>query len=96
MQKHQTDISNIEDQVVRIKKLVPEANITYIHGRMNKEQIESTMEAFTNGEHNVLVCTTIIETGIDITNANTLIIFDADHFGLSQLYQIRGMIMRNV
>ena len=88
------NISKIEDQVVRIKKLVPEASITYIHGQMNKAQIENTMDHFVNGEFNVLVCTTIIETGIDIQNVNTLIIFDADHFGLSQLYQIRGRIGR--
>ena len=60
----------------------------------SKNEIESTMESFTSGEYNVLVCTTIIETGIDIQNANTLIVLDADHFGLSQLYQIRGRIGR--
>ena len=87
-------VSDIENQVIRIKKLVPEAKITYIHGRMNKEQIEKTMESFVNGEYNLLICTTIIETGIDIENANTLIVLDADHFGLSQLYQIRGRIGR--
>lgn len=89
------NVSKIEDQVVRIKKLVPEAMITYIHGQMNKTQIEKTMECFINKEYNILVCTTIIETGIDIENANTLIILDADHFGLSQLYQIRGRIGRS-
>ena len=87
-------VSKIEDQVVRIKKLVPEAKISYIHGRMNKDQIEKTMESFVERQFNVLVCTTIIETGIDIENANTLVILDADHFGLSQLYQIRGRIGR--
>lgn len=87
-------VYDIENQVIRIKKLVPEAKITYIHGRMNKEQIEKTMESFVNGEYNLLICTTIIETGIDIENANTLIVLDADHFGLSQLYQIRGRIGR--
>lgn len=87
-------VESIEKQVVRIKKLVPEADITYIHGRMNKEQIERTMESFTMKEFNVLVCTTIIETGIDIQNANTLIVLNADCFGLSQLYQIRGRIGR--
>ena len=76
------------------KKLVPEAKITYIHGRMTKDQIEKTMESFVDKTYNVLVCTTIIETGIDIENANTLIVLDADHFGLSQLYQIRGRIGR--
>ena len=87
-------VEDIEKQVVRIKKLVPESTITYIHGRMNKDQIERAMEAFTMKEFNVLVCTTIIETGIDIQNANTLIVLNADCFGLSQLYQIRGRIGR--
>lgn len=88
------NVSKIEEQVSRIKKLVPESNITFIHGQMNKDKIEKTMESFINKEYNVLVCTTIIETGIDIENANTLIVIDADYFGLSQLYQIRGRIGR--
>lgn len=88
------NVAKIEEQVVKIKKLVPEANVTYIHGQMSKKQIEDTMEQFVVGEYNVLICTTIIETGIDIQNANTLIVLDADHFGLSQLYQIRGRIGR--
>lgn len=88
------NVSKIEDQVIRIKKLVPEAKVTYIHGQMNKEQIEKTMESFVDKEYDVLVCTTIIETGIDIENANTLIVLNADCFGLSQLYQIRGRIGR--
>lgn len=87
-------VLDIEDKLVKIKKLVPEAKITYIHGRMTKEQIEKTMESFVDKTYNVLVCTTIIETGIDIENANTLIVLDSDHFGLSQLYQIRGRIGR--
>ena len=87
-------VLDIEDKLVKIKKLVPEAKITYIHGRMTKDQIEKTMESFVDKTYNVLVCTTIIETGIDIENANTLIVLDADHFGLSQLYQIRGRIGR--
>ena len=87
-------VLKIEDKVNEIKRLVPEANVTYIHGRMNKDEIENTMEAFVNKDYNVLVCTTIIETGIDIENVNTLIVYDADHFGLSQLYQIRGRIGR--
>lgn len=87
-------VLKIEDRVNEIKRLVPEANVTYIHGRMNKDEIENTMEAFVNKDYNVLVCTTIIETGIDIENVNTLIVYDADHFGLSQLYQIRGRIGR--
>lgn len=88
------NVANIENMVSKIKNLVPEANISYIHGQMNKSIIESTMEDFVLGKYNVLVCTTIIETGIDIENANTLIVIDADHFGLSQLYQIRGRIGR--
>ena len=88
------NVSKIEDQVIRIKKLVPEAKITYIHGQMNKEKIEQTMESFVAKEYDVLICTTIIETGIDIENTNTLIVLDADCFGLSQLYQIRGRIGR--
>lgn len=88
------NVMSIDNMVSRIKKLVPEAKVTFIHGQMNKNQIESTMEDFVLGNYNVLVCTTIIETGIDIQNANTLIVIDADHFGLSQLYQIRGRIGR--
>ncbi len=88
------NVLKIEDQVSRIKRLVPEANVTYIHGQMNKLQIENTMEDFVDKKYNVLVCTTIIETGIDIENANTLIVLNADCFGLSQLYQIRGRIGR--
>ena len=88
------NVSKIGDKVSKIKRLVPEANITFIHGQMNKDKIEKTMQMFVNKEYDVLVCTTIIETGIDIENANTLIILDADHFGLSQLYQIRGRIGR--
>jgi len=74
---------------------VPEAKIDFAHGRMTKEQIENKMQKFIDNKFNVLVCTTIIETGIDIPNVNTLIIIDADRFGLSQLYQIRGRIGRS-
>ena len=87
-------VQDIDRCVYKIQKLVPDAKITFIHGQMSKNEIESTMESFTSGEYNVLVCTTIIETGIDIQNANTLIVLDADHFGLSQLYQIRDRIGR--
>ena len=88
------NVSKIDQMVSRIKKLIPEAKINYIHGQMDKKKIETTMELFVSGEYNVLICTTIIETGIDIQNANTLIVLDADCFGLSQLYQIRGRIGR--
>lgn len=88
------NVAKIIDKTSEIKRLVPEASATYIHGQMNKEQIEKTMEEFVEHKYDILVCTTIIETGIDIENANTLIVLDADHFGLSQLYQIRGRIGR--
>ena len=88
------NVSKIDQMMDKIKKLVPEANINYVHGQMNKIDIEKTMEQFVLKEYNVLICTTIIETGIDIENANTLIVIDADRFGLSQLYQIRGRIGR--
>ncbi len=88
------NVSKIEEKLLKIKELVPEASVTYIHGQMQKKQIEKTMEDFVFGIYNVLICTTIIETGIDIQNANTLIVIDADKFGLSQLYQIRGRIGR--
>ena len=87
-------VTNIDDKIAMVKELVPEASVACIHGRMNKLQIEDAMDKFANGDYDVLVCTTIIETGIDIQNANTLIVLDADRFGLSQLYQIRGRIGR--
>ena len=88
-------VEKIEEKVFEISKLVPEAKVDYAHGRMNKDQLENKMNNFIQGKFNVLVCTTIIETGIDIPNVNTLIIIDADKFGLSQLYQIRGRIGRS-
>ena len=88
-------IDRIQDKVLHIKKLVPEAKIDFAHGQMTKDKLESKMNDFVNGKFNVLLCTTIIETGIDIPNVNTLIILDADYFGLSQLYQIRGRIGRS-
>ncbi len=78
-----------------LQKLVPEARIVIAHGRMNKSQIEDVMQDFIDYKYDILLCTTIIETGIDIANANTLIIYDADKFGLSQLYQIRGRVGRS-
>ena len=83
-------VDSIERKVSEIQNLVPEARIIFAHGRLTKEELEDRMIAFINHEYDILICTTIIETGIDIPNANTLIILDADHFGLSQLYQIRG------
>ena len=88
-------VEHILDKVYDLKKLVPEAKIDYAHGKMSKSELEDKMNNFVHGEYNVLVCTTIIETGIDIPNVNTLIIIDADRFGLSQLYQIRGRIGRS-
>jgi len=88
-------VERIEEKVREIKNLVPEASIEFAHGKMTKDQLEKKMNDFIEGKFNVLVCTTIIETGIDIPNANTLIIIDADRFGLSQLYQIRGRIGRS-
>ena len=89
------NVEKIESKVSEIKSLVPKAKIDFAHGRMTKEQIENKMQKFIDNKFNVLVCTTIIETGIDIPNVNTLIIIDADRFGLSQLYQIRGRIGRS-
>lgn len=88
-------VASIESQMTKIKNLVPEAKINYAHGQMNKEELEDIMDAFINHEFDVLICTTIIETGIDIPNANTLIIIDADRFGLAQLYQLRGRVGRS-
>ena len=88
-------VDNIESKMYDLKKLVPEARMDYAHGRMTKTELEDKMQDFIDYKYDVLVCTTIIETGIDIPNVNTLIIMDADCFGLSQLYQIRGRIGRS-
>jgi len=88
-------VINIESKVAEIQKLVPEARINFAHGQMTKTELENIMLDFINHKFDVLVCTTIIETGIDIPNVNTLIVIDADRFGLSQLYQIRGRIGRS-
>ena len=77
-----------------LKRKFPDVEIAVAHGKMDREQIEETMVDFAAGKYKILVCTTIIETGLDIANANTMIIEDADHFGLSQLYQIRGRVGR--
>ena len=89
------NIDNIEKTVMEIENLVPMARVIYAHGKMDKIKIENVMQSFIDHEADVLVCTTIIETGIDIPNVNTLIILDADRFGLSQLYQIRGRVGRS-
>ena len=85
----------IEKKVHEIKAMVPEAKIIFAHGQMDKTTIENRMIDFTNHKADILICTTIIETGIDIPNVNTLIILESDHFGLSQLYQIRGRVGRS-
>lgn len=87
-------VSDIESKSKEIQKLVKEAKVVFAHGRMPKTQLEEIMLKFINKEFDVLVCTTIIETGIDIPNVNTLIVMDADKFGLSQLYQLRGRVGR--
>ena len=88
-------IEDIERKLFELQNLVPEARIVYAHGQLSKEDLEDRMQAFINQEYDILLCTTIIETGIDIPNVNTLIILDADRFGLSQLYQIRGRVGRS-
>ena len=89
------NVENIEQEVMEIENLIPSARVIYAHGSMDKTKIEDVMQSFIDHEADVLVCTTIIETGIDIPNVNTLIILDADRFGLAQLYQIRGRVGRS-
>ena len=88
-------VAGIEDRTAAIAKLVPDANVAFAHGQMNERQLEKIMAQFINGEIDVLVSTTIIETGLDIPNVNTIIIHDADKFGLSQLYQLKGRVGRS-
>ena len=88
-------VETIEKAVEKIHDLVPEARIQYAHGRLNKIELDNIMSDFINHKFDILVSTTIIETGIDIPNANTLIIYDADRFGLGQLYQLRGRVGRS-
>ena len=88
-------IGDIEEETARIRKLVPEARIEFAHGRMPERQLESIMYEFISGRIDVLVSTTIIETGLDISNVNTIIIRDSDRMGLSQLYQLRGRVGRS-
>lgn len=88
-------VDTIEQKVAELKELVPEANIGFVHGQMSEIRLENTLIDFINGEYDVLVTTTIIETGVDIPNANTLFIENADHMGLSTLYQLRGRVGRS-
>lgn len=87
-------IADLDRLYRKLRRLVPEARIAVIHGRMTKTELEDTIQSFIDKESNLLLCTTIIETGIDIPNTNTLIISNADYLGLSQMYQIRGRVGR--
>ncbi len=89
------NIENIERKMQKLSELCPLAKFKYAHGRMSKTELEEIMSDFIDMKFNVLICTTIIETGIDISNVNTLIVYDADRFGLSQLYQLRGRVGRS-
>lgn len=88
-------VTDIDEITNKIAQLVPEANVAFAHGQMKEHQLEKIMYGFINGEIDVLVSTTIIETGLDISNVNTMIIHDADNLGLSQLYQLRGRVGRS-
>lgn len=88
-------VEGIDEMAARIRRLVPDAKVGVAHGRMSSNQLENTILSFLSKEFDVLVCTTIIETGMDIANANTMIIYDADKMGLSQLYQLRGRVGRS-
>lgn len=88
-------VNGIADIAARISELVPEANVAYAHGQMQERELEQIMYDFVDGEIDVLVSTTIVETGMDIPNVNTMIIHDSDRLGLSQLYQLRGRVGRS-
>ena len=88
-------VTDIDEVAGRVQALVPDAVVTFAHGQMREHELERIMADFINGEIDVLVSTTIIETGLDISNANTMIIHDADRMGLSQLYQLRGRVGRS-
>ncbi len=88
-------VRGIELKAEELKRLVPEARIAAAHGQMNEKELEDVMYSFLNGEYDVLVCTTIIESGLDIPNVNTIVVEDSDRMGLSQLYQIRGRVGRS-
>ena len=89
------NVEGIEKKAIEISNLVPEAKVSYAHGQMTGSQLEDIMKDFIEGNSNVLVCTTILESGIDIPNANTIIVENADRLGLAQLYQIRGRVGRS-
>ncbi len=88
-------VSSIDRAAARLRELVPEARVVVAHGQMPEELLERTVQGFWNREYDILVCTTIVETGLDISNANTLIVERADTFGLSQLHQLRGRVGRS-
>ncbi len=88
-------VADIDRITHKLANLVPEARIAYAHGQMKETELENKMYAFINGEYDVLVSTTIVENGLDISNVNTMIVNNADHFGLSQLYQLRGRVGRS-
>lgn len=88
-------VATIEQRVKDIQNIVPDARVTFIHGRLTENQLENILYQFIQGEYDVLVTTTIIETGIDMPNVNTLLVENADHLGLSQLYQLRGRVGRS-
>lgn len=88
-------VRTIEDALERVESAAPEARIGIAHGQMRENALEDVMLDFYAGAYDVLLCTTIVESGLDVPEANTLIVFDADRFGLSQLYQIRGRVGRS-
>ena len=88
-------VEQIEEMASMVQKLVPDARVAVAHGRMTSKALENIILGFLNKEYDVLVCTTIVETGMDISNANTMIIYDADKMGLAQLYQLRGRVGRS-
>jgi transcription-repair coupling factor (superfamily II helicase) len=88
-------VSSIDQAAARVREMVPEAKVAVAHGQMHEDLLETTVEGFWNREYDILVCTTIVETGLDISNANTLIVERADTFGLAQLHQLRGRVGRS-
>lgn len=88
------NVRGMETFAEKLKQLVPEARIAYAHGQMGERQLERTMLDFMEQQYDVLLCSTIIESGLDIPNVNTIIIYDADKMGLAQLYQLRGRVGR--
>lgn len=88
-------VRSMEGYAARLSQLIPEARLAFAHGQMNERVLEKTMLDFMDGIYDVLICSTIIESGMDIPNVNTIIVYDADHMGLSQLYQLRGRVGRS-